>query len=301
MIKKSGFIILVILHFVGKAQTMDSSVHFELINKVDSMLLTYERCSNLTRPEYQKGSKIDALTVNEFKSIFIPGAEIADEICPAFFDRNFENPYQLVDRKIEEYCTKISEIYPAGLQVKLTNANYSFSELSNNRIFIVLEKTIKGRTAQGVYIRNTDTIEMEVLIYQDRKKVIIMSTRLVGHTLNLINDSDSDFVSNEKDKCKKTKWFGNKGCPPRPKIVGVSMKNGKSVFTYHAKKIQKEMHGKSVIKVLDKNNHVLLQLEDNYKQGDDIHVDLTNLDAGIYTIQIAVEGRHLDPVRVNKI
>jgi hypothetical protein len=265
------------------------------------MLVTYVKYSGFTSPEYQKGNKIDPRTIQKFKDLFLPGAKIVDEICPAYFDRNFENPYQLVNRSIEEYCEKTTAIFPAGLQVKLTNATISFSELNKDQIFVMIEKSVKGKTIQGSYLHNTDTIEMLVLVNSDRSKIGIASTRMVGHNLRLINDSDSDFVSDNMDKCKNTKWLANKGCPPRPKPVTNSFKSGKFMYTYPAKLVPKEIKGNCIIKVYNSNKKEVKKLTDVYSPENKLNIDLTDLESGFYLIQVIVEGKFLDPVRVNKL
>ena len=57
----------------------------------------------------------------------------------------------------------------------------------------MLEKTVKGKAFSGLRLINKDTIEMEIIIGED-KSLKIANTILLGNSIYFQNDADRDFI-----------------------------------------------------------------------------------------------------------
>lgn len=208
----TGFVLMSMVGMLH-GQQKDNAKLTGLFNKIDSVVYSYIRLSGFT----DRSDVIDPKVVQNFKNLFVQDAMVVDEIYPAYFSGDFTDPEKLVTRKLLEYCDTIIGNFPAGLTVKLKNANISFKELENDRVFVVLEKTVKGKTKNGLRIEDHDTVELELAVSPDYKTVKIAGITMIGKALALTNDLDRDFKHDEIDKCPKQKGLESAdGCPVKP-------------------------------------------------------------------------------------
>lgn len=222
MISKRIFSLFLFLSLVGNvfAQKSVPAKYTYLVEKVDSVLDFYIRYSPFID---ENTNKLDSKVIEKFKDLFVPGALLIDEICPAYFNGDYSNPNKLLYKTIEIYCNQLPTIFPDGLSIGIISSKKYLDNIGKNKVSITLEKAIEGRTRNGLIIENLDTIQIDLIIMEDYYQTVkIAGIKLIGNSLTLSNDYDKDFIPDNIDNCPMIMSLGkNNGCPTDEKTLVV--------------------------------------------------------------------------------
>ncbi len=227
------------------AQTPGMMQRKMLPGKIDTLIINYF--------SYSKFSSLDDIgfsdaVANQFKSLFNSGANLTDEANPSFYDKDFEHPFNLPTRSIDDYLAKTKENYPAGLFVK-----YNAIQVDYTALTILLLKETNGTTKDGLLYKVTDTLKLKLTASADFKNIKIQDATVLGYTITLANDDDRDFIANELDKCPKEQGFRS--------ATGCFTKEEKAAYVIAEKeRKRKEKEDNSVVKN-DKDKLALAKAE----------------------------------------
>ncbi len=203
-----------------------------LPGKIDTLLINYFSYSKLSSLDDIGYS--DAIA-NQFRFLFTSNAKITDEVNPSYYDKNYDHPFDLPIRTLDDYLAKTKENYPAGLFVKFNALQVDYNTLS-----ILMLKETNGTTKTGLLYKVTDTLKLRLDLSSDGKTLKIQDVSVIGYTIALANDNDRDFIPNELDKCPNEQGFRT--------ATGCFTKEEKAAFALAEKdKKQKEKENKNVV------------------------------------------------------
>jgi outer membrane protein W len=187
------------------AQTPGMMQRKMLPGKIDTLLLNYLAYSKLSSLEDVGFS--DAVA-NQYKFLFVANAKITDEVNPAIYDKDYDHPFDLPVRTVDDYIARTKGNYPSGLFVKYDAIQVDYT----NQIILLLKET-NGTTANGLLYKITDTLKLKLNVSPDFKTIKIQDAVVIGYKIDLLNDDDRDFIPNALDKCPKEQGFrSGTGC-----------------------------------------------------------------------------------------
>ncbi len=191
---KRSILIVVFLSSMASLTSQTTMLQRKQISgKIDTLLLNYINYAKLTSTDDLAFSEI---TAKRFSYLFIEEAEINDEVNPGYYDKNYDNPFSLPTRKMEDYITKTRENYPWGLKLK-----YQALYVDYNSFTAIMQKETKGINKDGLIYVINDTIRLKFSLSNQSKVVRIEKIEVLGYVINCLNDDDRDFIPNEIDKC----------------------------------------------------------------------------------------------------
>lgn len=202
------FLILFInINIIALGQETTLKEKEQLIDQIDSLIDNYIQFGSF-RDGYSDAS------VAPFRQLFQPDAIIFDELNANFLNGNYNDPYKLSSRSMNDFLQKTAATYPTGLTVKLINLNVDYTGIAKKEVNIAIEKNVSGITKNGFLIQNSDTLLIQLSI-AGNNKVLIKKISSLGYHFIVMNDKDGDFISDETDKCPdESGVVTNRGCPP---------------------------------------------------------------------------------------
>lgn len=220
---------LIVGIFEIKSQnTYQPEDYLKMFAKIDTLLQNYEKYSRLK----EIGSEvIDDASIDKFKSLFIEGATIEDELIPQYFDgsKTFETALNFKKRSLQEYLEMTKNQFPGGLSVSILGANISLNQIDKGYVYVVLKKKSAGEWIDGGNVRMESicNVELMIEISKDFSEAKIRETSILTDesplkfekqipNFKIYGDDDRDFIANNKDNCEDLPSFASKdGCPTR--------------------------------------------------------------------------------------
>lgn len=198
--KKYYLVLLFLGLLIGSnAQTSGIMKRKLIPGKIDTLLSNYFLYSKLSSLDDVGFS--DAIAV-QFKNLFTADAKITDEVNPMIYDKNYEHPFDLPIRSVDEYIAKTKENYANGLFLKYKAIQVDYTALS-----VTMLKETNGTTKTGLNYKITDTLKLKLALSADAKTIKISDIIVMGYSIVLGNDADRDFVPNHLDKCPEEQGF----------------------------------------------------------------------------------------------
>lgn len=211
---------------------LSADEYIKVFSKLDSLLIDYEKYAKLK----EIGAEIiDDQSVNRFKSLFVEGATIEDELTPQFFDgsRTFESALNFKKRTLQEYIEITRNQFPEGLSISIMGTNISLNQLDKGFIYVVLKKKSGGVWKEGGNVRMESICNVELMIevskdfstLKIRESTILTDESPLKFEKQIPNfkiygDDDRDFIANNKDNCEDLPSFASKdGCPTREEEI----------------------------------------------------------------------------------
>ncbi len=155
-------------------------------------------------------------SIKDFTNLFSPNAKVYDEIILSVFEGDMESPYSSRFRELPDYMKQMKQYYPSGITAQVINVSYDFSQLSKNKVMVLMQKSLSGvaNTQYQYVVQVKDTIQIEIQLNENSSASINRITK-IGSNAKIINDLDGDFVVDSIDKCpKEAGTMEFKGCLP---------------------------------------------------------------------------------------
>ena len=197
MLIKKYFFILIILCGVSvnvtHAQNLNYDQKMRAIRAIDSLLYNFQQLGKFISPG---SDTITDVSIDQFRSMFSPDADIWDEYTPEFFNNpNSENPYLLSDKSLDQYLTNIKSFFNRGIdQLVISNLAVNINDFQNNVVYVILEKSFRATSSKNhAVVNNKDTLMLTVTLIEDYSQAIITRVSNNGNITKVK-------ISNDKDK-----------------------------------------------------------------------------------------------------
>ncbi len=214
--KKNLLLLLVFVSMIpAVALSQGMMQRKQLPGKIDTLLINYFNYSKFT--SFDESGFSDFIA-SKFEKLFSHTAQITDEVNPSFYDKDFDHPFNLPIRAVDEYIAKTKENYPYGVYPK-----YNAIQVDYAALIILMLKETNGTTKTGLQYKIIDTLKLELKASPDFKTITIENATVMGYTIFLSNDDDRDFIPNGLDKCPKEQGFRTvNGCLTKEEKVAIA-------------------------------------------------------------------------------
>src|SRR6185436_364639 len=98
----------------------------------------------------------------QYKSLFVPGAKVADDINASFFDGETQTPFRIQQRTVDEYIQRVKKFFPKGIRTDQLNHALDLSQVAQWRSRIYIHRIVTGNSASGYLVRNQDTLLLSI-------------------------------------------------------------------------------------------------------------------------------------------
>lgn len=245
-------IVLILTSYSASAQFLTKKDYPLVFAATDSVLEAFIRLSKFeTETNEETGKKqLTPKSIEDFKSLFLPGAEIDDEIAPKYLNdpqvKGCKEYLQVQRRPVDDYLRVRQNYFQDGISVKVNASAIDYSEISSGNVFVVVDKSNIARykpndSDYSFYIESRTIVSLTLIFDIKTGKMKIKDILLVvkepedkipGYKHR--EDYDQDFVRDDKDQERRIAGLASADGMPNPeelRCMNITQKKNAIEFT----------------------------------------------------------------------